>query len=808
MSSNLKAEMDESPTPTRGVSVENHPSSSSDAPVPLAQIMADHENEINDKNKEAPYLEGERLSEIIEDEESPSLPHQYGVMMHHDSHEKKLVRKKEVIDDGDHAPMLQGAYKSPEPEEELNQRKKSNNDSAQPAIIPPPEPPVHPGVYEPARENLDLGKSSDHIPLPTNLLPPEPPVHPGAYRTSKENRHVEKKSGNDPLLRPPSSTGAPQRSTEIPSIGLSVSPQDRVPRVSPDAASTPAISSGTVDEEDSPTLLQQHHQKQEQNYPIQPAHASVAVMPTIRPPPPSMLRRQSSESINPSIPFLKVEAVAVEDEPQQPLYHGIPVEEEHWTKRHQKRIFAVFGFIIVVMAVAFGASWESLGKRNSDDTALIVTVKETSPPTVSTSPTLVRSRFPSFLPTSSLPPSASILPTKTVPPSVQPTAQPSFSSRRCFIDRNELKAAINEYTAVGIQCSQENSCNVTQEYGWPIGTWCVTNVTDMSQLFAGKDTFNDDLSFWDVSSVTNMAEMFDRATNFNGDVSMWDTSSVQDVSYMFHLSSFNGNLSSWNMTKVTSMMWMFYENPLFNGDVSKWDTSSVQDMKFLFFGTPFNGDLSSWKTSKVTTMRSIFDENWAFNGDVSKWDTSFVEDMSFLFFGTPFNGDLSFWNTSRVTTMSSMFDESGFNGNVSKWDTSSVQDISHMFWGCPFNGDLSFWNTSSVTTMRSMFDENRAFDQDVSMWNTSSVRDMSSMFWGASSFNQDLSNWDISSVQEMNNMFLYATLFNQSLCEWGDNFPYMKSEYIFSGTACLFQEQPQEMQKGPFCASSCKASSR
>ena len=39
--------------------------------------------------------------------------------------------------------------------------------------------------------------------------------------------------------------------------------------------------------------------------------------------------------------------------------------------------------------------------------------------------------------------------------------------------------------------------------------WNVSEVTDMSNAFAGNDAFNEDLSAWDVSSVTKMNSMFD-----------------------------------------------------------------------------------------------------------------------------------------------------------------------------------------------------------------------------------------------------------------------------------------------------------
>mmetsp|Transcript_3005 Transcript_3005/g.5658 ORF Transcript_3005/g.5658 Transcript_3005/m.5658 type:complete len:631 (+) Transcript_3005:298-2190(+) len=513
--------------------VENHPSSSSDAPMPMAQIMSDSEKGDDGNDEEAPSGSRTRLPEIIEDEGAPSPPHQHqDAAMAMEYHEKMLGSKVETIDDGDED-----------------------------------GPPVHPGAYETAEDNFDLEKGTNNEPvrpLPTTMAPPKPPVHPGAYKTAEDDFELEKVSDSEPPLPLPSASTAASSLTSMPSVGPSIPHQDREPRIAPDE-----------DEENS-----------KRDSPIQPVQASV--MPSIRPPPPSMLRRQSSVSNEPDAMIPILEAHAVEEEPPQPVYHGTPVEEEHWIKRHLKRIFAVIGFIVVGMAIALGVAF---GSR--DDAPLRMTV--TSSPTVSASPSLDRSTMPSALPTSSVIPSTSISPSTTMPPSVQPTEPPSFSPRRCFIDRNELKAAVDEYVAGGIRCSQENSCRVTQEYGWPIGTWCVKNVTDMSYLFLDKGTFNDDLSFWEVSLVRNMAHMFHGATSFNGDVSNWDTSSVQDMEWMFARSSFNGDVSSWNTSRATTMQSMFSENSAFNGDISKWDTSSVEDMSFMFWNAAlFNQSLCEW----------------------------------------------------------------------------------------------------------------------------------------------------------------------------------------------------------------------
>lgn len=67
-----------------------------------------------------------------------------------------------------------------------------------------------------------------------------------------------------------------------------------------------------------------------------------------------------------------------------------------------------------------------------------------------------------------------------------------------------------------------------------ISGWDVSAVTDMGNLFNGKETFNDDISAWDVSAVTNMLGMFNGASAFEGlgDMGSWVTSKVTNMKNM------------------------------------------------------------------------------------------------------------------------------------------------------------------------------------------------------------------------------------------------------------------------------------
>ena len=65
---------------------------------------------------------------------------------------------------------------------------------------------------------------------------------------------------------------------------------------------------------------------------------------------------------------------------------------------------------------------------------------------------------------------------------------------------NDLQTAVNNWISSGDVS--------TAIYGGHISNWNVSQVTDMSNLFKDKNTFNTDISSWDVSNVTNMKTMF------------------------------------------------------------------------------------------------------------------------------------------------------------------------------------------------------------------------------------------------------------------------------------------------------------
>ena len=106
-----------------------------------------------------------------------------------------------------------------------------------------------------------------------------------------------------------------------------------------------------------------------------------------------------------------------------------------------------------------------------------------------------------------------------------------------------------------------------KKYG-PLREWDVSDLTDLSELFAGVD-FSDvieasDLAHWDTSSVQRMLATFNRfkfapASGAALDLENWDVSKVTNMSYMFRdATSFDQQLGdAWARSTARKMYAMF-----------------------------------------------------------------------------------------------------------------------------------------------------------------------------------------------------------------------------------------------------------
>ena len=131
------------------------------------------------------------------------------------------------------------------------------------------------------------------------------------------------------------------------------------------------------------------------------------------------------------------------------------------------------------------------------------------------------------------------------------------------LDNNAIKKAV-EYVL------KEGGPDYVHPMYGPIGSWDVSEVTDMSYLFQDATSFNGDLSGWEFPKVTHMEYMFDYATSFEGKgVSKWTFPEVTNMDSMFaEATSFNGDVSNWTFPNVTNMSFMFVNATSFRGRFS------------------------------------------------------------------------------------------------------------------------------------------------------------------------------------------------------------------------------------------------
>jgi len=118
-----------------------------------------------------------------------------------------------------------------------------------------------------------------------------------------------------------------------------------------------------------------------------------------------------------------------------------------------------------------------------------------------------------------------------------------------FASKSDLQNAVNMWV--------NNEASALTTYGH-ISTWDTSRITDMSYLFHGKSSFNDNISAWNVSIVTTMRAMFNWAINFNQPLNAWDVSSVLDFQWTFaQAHSFNQPLHLWEVQQVTNFYFTF-----------------------------------------------------------------------------------------------------------------------------------------------------------------------------------------------------------------------------------------------------------
>ena len=182
---------------------------------------------------------------------------------------------------------------------------------------------------------------------------------------------------------------------------------------------------------------------------------------------------------------------------------------------------------------------------------------------------------------------------------------------------------------------------------------CTTQITNMSSLFSGKQSFNDNISNWDVSNVTNMNNMFNNARAFNQDISSWDVSNVTAMQQMFeNARSFNQNIDAWDVSSVTNMSSMFKNAFQFNQPITsapnRWNVSNVLNFHgFLWGANSFNQTIEWGGSDGTVSANNMWGmmRSSSLNSPITL-NTDNVINMQTMFEGASvFNSPLNFSNT-------------------------------------------------------------------------------------------------------------------------------------------------------------------
>ena len=193
--------------------------------------------------------------------------------------------------------------------------------------------------------------------------------------------------------------------------------------------------------------------------------------------------------------------------------------------------------------------------------SISVTYNDSAFPSVTqvTTPTVI----PNYVPRIPLPPLSLLANGFTIKYTGDPLVVTDYTAK--FFQAN-LRGTGTEWFAVvkqGMKAAISNYANGTigpfvppgESAAVPFNNIVTTLMTDMSSLFNGANTFNQNISSWDTSNVTNMSDMFWGATAFNQPLNSWNTSNVVNMYGMFaHAVAFNQNISNWD--PPAAQVWM------------------------------------------------------------------------------------------------------------------------------------------------------------------------------------------------------------------------------------------------------------
>jgi len=176
------------------------------------------------------------------------------------------------------------------------------------------------------------------------------------------------------------------------------------------------------------------------------------------------------------------------------------------------------------------------------------------------------------------------------------------SAFKCFADNAELGAAVREYVK-----DPSATSTVAATYGYPIGTWCVDQVTNFNSIFKAQKSFGESFFLLAGRVMTVVVVLHGVTSAADDNNHQWVILQYQSSNSSF-LTVFARLFSSFAATTTC--------------------TASTNNTLHTIFLT--DDDLEGWNTTGATQMRSMFEGAESMAKSIDNWDVSNVEDMGLM----------------------------------------------------------------------------------------------------------------------------------------------------------------------------------
>ncbi|SDQ69175.1 BspA family leucine-rich repeat surface protein [Flagellimonas zhangzhouensis] len=143
-----------------------------------------------------------------------------------------------------------------------------------------------------------------------------------------------------------------------------------------------------------------------------------------------------------------------------------------------------------------------------------------------------------------------------------------------------------------------------------LNDWNTENVTGMSYMFYNAIAFDGNIEDWNVRNVTHFGDMFNNATSFNQNISGWNTQSGVYFGRMFGLaSSFDQDLGNWNMNTSQNMVDMISHSGMspenYSNTLIGWANQNLPPNDILFVATNVQHCQQQNVGTAITTLENL-----------------------------------------------------------------------------------------------------------------------------------------------------------------------------------------------------------